>query len=530
MPKLAVTGPQELGQGVWPDLQNDLSPLLVDSSNIVFEAGRAMPAPGQQLVLASGKPKPIRALLSQVNWSRTSIFFANPDGIYEWDGGSLSTRYTGSIDYCTLAPWGNFTLAVEGGKLLAKTAEAGPFERVADSPETLGFLSIWSPYVFVYQSKEVFWCALDDIQTWTPTVDNDARSLPIRDMDSPIRCVLPSATGAWIFSADGLWQLSYVGPDNYFGVRKILTGIGCFGRFSATRVGNILYGLGPSGIWRTDGSSIQFLDNPAMREEFFQNRLPAGQDLRRRCTVWHDASNERLVFSYINKISGRFEALNYSIKYQNWAPLASGYTATDHGNSGRFRCWAAKLGNIFGQSKADIAANQVVPTGLRFSTRMEVRLGYGQELYGHTLYGGVIIDPKDDGLGSTADMRIYYTLNGVTQQYTALIDEVTTTAWFETKDLDFGDDVEEKYIDEINVKLTNAATAGSLVLQYALKNRLNDPLVWSDPFSLAEADAPIFPRVTTRYMRVRITDSFTKERWQCSQISYHGSVGVGGRS
>lgn len=207
---------QTVGAGLYPDYKNDVAPLWIDGANVSFEGGRALPAPGQRLVLATGLREPILAVHSQLAWGKDRTFIAVASGVYQWDGEVLTHVWTEVVTRAQFASFGNFTLMADGGKLLVKKQELDSFERITESPDC-NFVTVFSPYILVYGNREISWCGLDDPDTWEPDVENDARTLPIRDMDSDFIAVVPHSNGSYHFTTNGLFSTNYLGDANFFG-------------------------------------------------------------------------------------------------------------------------------------------------------------------------------------------------------------------------------------------------------------------------------------------------------------------------
>jgi hypothetical protein len=60
--------------------------------------------------------------------------------------------------------------------------------------------------------------------------------------------------------------IQYIGPDFYFGARKLLEGIGATGKFSVIEANKMNWGISYDGIWRTDGTGYEYISPPFIRK------------------------------------------------------------------------------------------------------------------------------------------------------------------------------------------------------------------------------------------------------------------------
>src|SRR5580765_6414562 len=175
-------------KGISPDLVADVAPLFVDGRNAAFTAGQVTPAPGVKLVADSRKRAVPTALMSQFAFGSDRIFLGFADSVVEYNLTDGIIDRGAAPGITQFAPFGNFTFAANGGRLLGKIAEGGTFYALDTRPFADFVVSI-SPYLLVFHDRTVMWCAADDPENWDITnPDFDAGELPIRDMDDEIRC------------------------------------------------------------------------------------------------------------------------------------------------------------------------------------------------------------------------------------------------------------------------------------------------------------------------------------------------------
>lgn len=98
--------------------------------------------------------------------------------------------------------------------------------------------------------------------------------------------------------------------------------------------------------------------------------------------------------------------------------------------------------------------------------------------------------------------------------------------WIESKDIEL-DSKAHKYIDTFVAELRDAGETRARI-KIGYRDRLEDPLQWTDWFSMADQDLMHWLRITTRYFRVRIEDAGAKSIWKLSALEFFGQV-MGGR-
>lgn len=98
--------------------------------------------------------------------------------------------------------------------------------------------------------------------------------------------------------------------------------------------------------------------------------------------------------------------------------------------------------------------------------------------------------------------------------------------WIESKDIEL-DSKTHKYIDTFVAELRDAGETQARI-KIGYRDRLEDPLQWTDWFSMADQDLMHWLRITTRYFRVRIEDAGAKSIWKLSALEFFGQV-MGGR-
>lgn len=118
------------------------------------------------------------------------------------------------------------------------------------------------------------------------------------------------------------------------------------------------------------------------------------------------------------------------------------------------------------------------------------------------------------------------TIGGVTTPISPLGDQ---EAWLETRDLDLGNDKQLKFLEGLLFELREIAVLGRMQVELGLKDRLTDAVTWYSALSLSSGNVPIWLEgiPTTRYVRLRITDTSITGLWKLSALEILGSLDGG---
>lgn len=508
MALLSKAAEQQFGAGIWPDYGNDTAPMIIESNNIQYQAGRAGPIPATL---------PFFSIDGQVDAIHTQnvnnvdvIFLVENQNVRLIINNVLSSlSFLANRRRPMFASFGNFTLMADGLVLAARRGVDETFERIAGAPES-DFVISWSPFVVTFKNRTATWCSIDNIDEWEASAETQARSLPIRDMDSDIVGVIKTLGGVLIFSQKRAWFMSFIGSPNWFGIQPLENvQVGPYGQQALAVAGNFVVGVGTTGIWRTDGNSHQYFDRPQLRNYFYK-QLGDVEEL----LVLYDHYNERIMIVFDDKERQR-KAICWDERYENWYPTGNDYTAVDRGSATEDLIFGDGRGRLLSQNQRTIAPGTGggAGDGLRFKSTVIVTYSFGVQPFSGPFgrQKHVVGDErKSRGL-------LILSLGNVVIPAQSGDEDV----FFETRDLDFGT-TKEKYIDQIVFRVTPGA--GFFYLKYAIKDRLQDPVVWSDEF-LQDPDKPFFDiRETARYLRVHIRNSATTSNWQLTSIDIYGEV------
>lgn len=98
--------------------------------------------------------------------------------------------------------------------------------------------------------------------------------------------------------------------------------------------------------------------------------------------------------------------------------------------------------------------------------------------------------------------------------------------WIESKDIEL-DSRAHKYIDTFVAELKDLGS-NTAKIKLGWRDRLEDPVEWTDWFPMSDSDNVCWTRITGRYFRIRIEDKSAETIWKLSALEFFGQV-MGGR-
>lgn len=230
-----------------------------------------------------------------------SVAFASPVDVSGASyNGVENASASGPATHWHFVNWGEWTLASNGIDQV-QVYKTGPTfvdltQTAGSLPFTFGrILGKIGPHVFVANTNvapnEVQWCTADDIHDWLPTANNSAGSFIIRDLEGEIVAGVPLGERYALYSTDSMHVMTYIGAPNYFGFLKVLNGVGAVGPKAVCTVGRENYGLGFQGFFRTDGTSVEYIDEPQFREYFWER---CSREQASKTVCYHNEDKSRV--------------------------------------------------------------------------------------------------------------------------------------------------------------------------------------------------------------------------------------------
>lgn len=308
---LTVRAGEAAESGLFPGVHPLDVPLWEDGRNVVFRDGGPQKIPGwtsPAIVTGAGI---IRGADANQKEDLTQVLYmGDATKLYSWDASTVTEEgsgYTGQVNEdssadataWSFARFGNFMIATNGVDEPQIDKGSG-FVDLGTAPDvpTRGQIAIKrGPHILLFNTNNgpnVYdWCDEDDPEDWEITQTNAAGSQNIRDMDGEIKAACPFGEYIAVVGKNQLYLVSYTGSPFYFPYKPALSGIGAVGKMAIIEADRMLYGYGQGGIWRSDGVSFEYIDNPAIRE-WIQSQIDTTQ--LSKIVATHDSYNQTVWF------------------------------------------------------------------------------------------------------------------------------------------------------------------------------------------------------------------------------------------
>jgi hypothetical protein len=437
MKKLIHVDAEGVSQGVSPAQRNTAVVAWLQGSNVIFREKAVRPEPGQVSLFPKLDTKPITGFGQAERGGRPILFWGQRDKLFRGDlYASPTTTDVSDTAYAGIAnqtnerlatrwsmqAWGEWMVAANGvdelrafkpgNSTFHPLGHANVFGGSYKKPaEHVAAAVAFKPTLLVRAKSHMlafthhvhptatadneisdgeqtyWWCDDNNLAVWLPAADNAAGSNIIKDAPAPILAAKPFLDGAAAFSLNTCHLVQYLGDPFWFGTVRTLQGIGAFGESSVVPVGRVLYGAGPKGLWRTDGTEYQYLDHPRVRD-WYLTRLNLDQSSK--VVVGHDPTMDRVIWFF--PADGSLEvsaAIGYDYSQNTFHQPGYVRSAAAVPEAFTFPVMGDLLGNVWRQSFQDTpAAPSLDP--LSFTAAYTLGLGYGEGGYGAGGYGGDI--------------------------------------------------------------------------------------------------------------------------------------------
>ena len=339
MKQLFTTPPQLVSSGLGLGLLPEQIPLWADGQEVVF-AQASVRSAEPRLRLFEFDSEPLDAAQS-FTLARRRLYLSTQDGVYRYIGpqteyevpallatqpaeGSFTQLLAATQSDSLLVPWGDWIISTDGlnpvkldkntGSLTTMSGPAFAYARV-----------VWKYYSHLFAAdtdlsgRRVYWSAVDDPETWTASLSNDAGSNPLRDLDSRIRAGVSLGPNQAIYSQDQMVLSRYIGGQDVFYFAPALTGIGALNARSVVAHNRFNWGLHRRGIFYTDGTSFDYVDEPIVRDWLRRN---VNWDLSARVRGWHKEASQTMC--WVVPVSGGYTTIGFDYKNRAFSILAEG--------------------------------------------------------------------------------------------------------------------------------------------------------------------------------------------------------------
>jgi hypothetical protein len=343
--KLSETGNDNLpfsaafDSGVFINYGLDLVPVWQDCRNVYFRNGAVEKIPGWANFDHTTAAAPIRGMLEQHEAGVQELFFGDQTKLYKWiiSISDVGTGYTGNLDESVVnsvsiwsfADWGTW-VAATNNKDVPQIYKGSSFAALdVDSQFTTAKIFMKSgPHVIALNTSVggnwYHWCHADDIEDWLPTVSNTAGNLVIRDMESDIVAAAKLGKHIAAYGKKSMSIIVYSGYPFHFGHQPGLESVSVYGQNAVIAAGNLNFGFGLDGIWRTDGATLSYIDSP-IHDFIFDdiNKLQAT-----KICGFHNEKYNTIEFYYPTAGSDEPDrGVVYNYKNGTWTVLDHGFTS-----------------------------------------------------------------------------------------------------------------------------------------------------------------------------------------------------------
>ncbi len=333
----------EIPTGLWPDAFDLRIPLWKTGSNIQFsEIGvEKIPGHAELVALLAGTDIVRGAHQFRTSAGIQNLYFGDFDNIYKWNTVTVTSEksgFTGIVNETVnqaATVWSivNFgdTVMASNGVDEPQLDTGGGFADLGADFTTAEVLINRGPHILAFNtsinSKGFVWSDEDNPAEWTPTADNAAGDLIIRELVSDIIAAAPLGDQIAVYGKEQMYVVSFIGAPLFFGYKPALEGFGAIAKKAVVSVGRKNYGMGRDGFWVTDGAAFDFIDDPAVRK-FFQGDMNFAQ--KSKVNGWHDEENHQVIW-YYPSVGGSGEvdaSIVYDYKKGVWSIRGDGRSAS----------------------------------------------------------------------------------------------------------------------------------------------------------------------------------------------------------
>lgn len=483
LPKL-IAAPLGLNAGIRPDLHPmTLQGVWVDGRNVRMTTTGVRKMPGWTVPFSKLSNLAPRGMGQLLDGSTTELFWGTKEKIFRWTGAVVSevaTGFTGVTDQVGTTPATAWSFVEFGAWILATNGVDTPqiykgtsFATLTGSPPSTAEIVIKKEsYVLLLNTSDspngYSWSDSDDPETWVPTAVNQAGNLIIRDFDGPIIAAVNLGNRIAVYGEEKLALITFVGAPFFFGhAIAIDNRIGAVSKHSVVSVGDLNYGLSPQGFFVTDGVTVQEIDQGHVRETF---KAEFNTEQQTKVNGYHNALTNEVIWYY--PTGSNLEpnkGITYNYVTKTWSFLSHGRTASILQAVFTFPYAAGDNGDIFqhndGVDDVDAAMIAFVQT--------------------HPLSLSV------QGRNGPETLEDFF-----------------------------------KYIEAIKLGMQDFVSSG-IKIQVGVQARLDDEIYFLDTIQLEDPSKPIYPKVSTRWVTIRIESRELGDTWELQSMLVHGKV-VGG--
>lgn len=214
--------------------------------------------------------------------------------------------------YADLETWGSWLVATNGRDPLSVWKD-GVWGPLAGTPFSKAKVILRKqPFLLAFNTDNIGdtaaeWSSDSDIEDWTPTTANKAGNISLRDLDSEIIAAEHMGDRVAVYSRSGLVLGQFVGGANVWSWRRAIHGVGAISRRSVVTLDPYNYGFSRDGIFKTDGNSFLYVDDPAMLRYIRDNA-----DFSQEHLFWGMSDSAlKMVSFYFRTIDNLWKSVSY---------------------------------------------------------------------------------------------------------------------------------------------------------------------------------------------------------------------------
>jgi hypothetical protein len=274
MKQLLSLGPQEIQTGIWKtDKHSGI--LWSEGSNIVFRdlGFRSHGGALQQSVGLGDQARDIAQ--AYVSGARRAYLGTDTDiELYEFNAGIWTKTVLGTWptagQYADLETWGTWVIGTNNIDPVKIWKNTGALVNLGGTPFTRAKILLRKqPFLLAFNTNNigdtaVEWSSDSNPELWTPSLVNKAGNYNLRDLESEIMAAAHIGSRVAVYSRSSMAIGTFIGGTNVWGWERAVKGIGAVSHRSVVTLDPLNYGLTRDGIFRTDGNSFKYIDDPAM--------------------------------------------------------------------------------------------------------------------------------------------------------------------------------------------------------------------------------------------------------------------------
>lgn len=311
--------------GVLPAAMNEEAPVWSDLNNVVIEAAGLGRPLGAELIESVAED--VSYILQMKATAGPRAFISGDTGTWMYDGTDITavTPFpftTGGKP--TLESWGTWCLGTNnldppkvwknGGAFVNLGITNGNFTKckqfIRRQPYVLALSTDTTLAGDTTAGCRVRWCSDDNVEMWEVKPENTAGDFEIRDITGEIRGGCPIGDSVAIYSDEAVTMATYIGPPYVFSFVTTLRGFGIYAPKSVCAVGRLNYGIGPQGIFQTDGYSFQLLGDDNFRK-WLKDLID--ETKRDQIVVFHNEFTDTVHFHFPVKGTSNWSALYWKL-------------------------------------------------------------------------------------------------------------------------------------------------------------------------------------------------------------------------